>query len=160
MRKKLIAVLCFLAFVVSSCEKNTIKSVISDSDYLIFGHFYGECLGKHCVQIYKLESDKLLEDDLDKYPNSTGFYEGKFVQLSNDKFNIVKGLMNDFPKELLKESNVRVGEPDAGDWGGLYIEYNVGGVRKFWLLDKNKNNVPAKYHAFIEKVNQKIRLLQ
>ena len=43
-----------------------------------------------------------------------------------------------FPTDLLKETERVIGQPDAGDWGELYVEYNLNGVRKFWLLDQKK----------------------
>lgn len=46
----------------------------SKSGYIIFGHFYGECLGEKGIEIFTLEDDKLFEDSNDRYPSSTGFY--------------------------------------------------------------------------------------
>lgn len=45
------------------------------------------------------------------------------------------------------------------DGGGLYIEYNVNGITKYWHLDKMKSEIPEKYHTFIDKVEEKISLL-
>lgn len=132
----------------------------SKSEYIIFGHFYGECLGDKCIEIFRLEEDKLFEDRNDRYPSYTGFYSGKWEKLSNQKFNDTKDLTNDFPLDLLNETSTVIGQPDAGDWGGLYIEYNFDGIRKFWLLDQKKSNVPTKFHPFIDKVNEKINQLQ
>lgn len=39
---------------------------------------------------------------------------------------------------LLKEKKTVIGQPDAGDWGGIYVEYNANGLRKLWLLDKKR----------------------
>ena len=145
-------------FYLHSCKKD--NAILSNSDYLIFGHFYGECMGPHCIEIYKLEQSQLLEDTLDIYPNSTGFYTGNYILLSQNKFNDAKDLLNYFPNDLLSETNTVIGQPDAADGGGLYIEYNVNGIRKFWLLDQMKSNIPSKYHNFIDKVNEKIKLVQ
>jgi hypothetical protein len=117
-------------------------------------------MGEQCVEIFRLEKEKLCEDTKDQYPNSNDFYSGNYVQLSQQKFDATKDLTNCFPTDLLNETDIVIGQPDAGDWGGLYIEYNFNGVRKFWLLDQNKSNVPTKYHDFIDKVNEKIELLQ
>jgi hypothetical protein len=145
-------------FLLTSCDKDDIE--LSNSDYIVFGHFYGECMGEQCVEIFRLEKEKLCEDTKDQYPNSNDFYSGNYVQLSQQKFDAIKDLTNSFPTDLLNETDIVIGQPDAGDWGGLYIEYNFNGVRKFWLLDQNKSNVPTKYHDFIDKVNEKIELLQ
>ncbi|MBP6432206.1 MAG: hypothetical protein KA319_10590 [Ferruginibacter sp.] len=145
-----------------SCKKENVENgiTLSQTDYLVFGHFYGECIGSNCISIYRLESNQILEDTNDKYPNSTNFYDANYIRLSQQKFNDVKDLINDFPMDLLNETNNVIGQPDAGDWGGLYIEYNYNGVKKFWLLDQMKSNVPTEYHNFIDKVNAKIKLIQ
>ena len=154
----LVLALIFLSFSTNSCKKDTL--ILSDSDYLIFGHFYGECMGEGCVEIFRLEKDQLLEDTRDIYPNGTDFYQGDYTLLSQEKFQAVKELTDHFPQGLLEETEKVIGQPDAGDWGGLYIEYNSGGIRKFWLVDQMKSNLPVKYHDFIDQVNDKISLLQ
>jgi hypothetical protein len=133
-----------------SCNKN------ENSDYLIFGHFYGECGGEGCVEIFKLEDNQLFEDTKDLYPNSNDYYDGKYKSLSQEQFNSVNDLIDYFPNDLFNESNNVIGQPDAGDWGGLYIECNYNGKRKFWLIDQMKSNVPTKYHNFIDTLNAKI----
>lgn len=146
-----------LAF--TSCTKEPAIH-LRESDYLIFGHFYGECIGEQCIEIYKLEQNQLLEDTKDRYPSATDFYEADYVRLSQPQFDDTRDLVDYFPFDLLNEANTVIGQPDAGDWGGLYIEYNYNGVRKFWLLDQAKRNVPTKYHSFIDKVNEKIKQLK
>jgi hypothetical protein len=133
---------------------------LPESEYLIFGHFYGECAGEPCIEIFKIEKNKLFEDTTDVYPGSQTYYAGKYIQLSQQKFVETKDLIDSFPADLLNETNTVIGIPDGGDWGGLYVEYNFNGVRKFWLLDQLKSNVPAKYHDFIDKANEKIKQLQ
>ena len=158
MKRSILITTCLTIVLLTSCEKEDVE--LSKSDYIIFGHFYGECIGEQCVEIFRLEQEKLFEDTKDKYPNGNTFYEGNYVQLSLQKFNSTKDLTNSFPTDLLNETNTVIGQPDAGDWGGLYIEYNFNGVRKFWLLDQMKSNVPTKYHDFIDKVNEKITQLK
>ncbi len=150
----------FLAFFLSiiSCKKDELK--LSANDYFIFGHFYGMCAGETCIEIYRIEQYKLYEDTSDVYPNSTDFYNGKYIMLSKEQFNLTNNLISYFPNDLLNETSHVIGQPDAGDWGGLYIEYNINGVRKFWLIDQMKTNVAIKYHNFIDKVNEKISQLQ
>ncbi len=52
-----------------------------------------------------------------------------------------------------------IGQPDAGDWGGIYVEYKFNSVRKFWLIDQKKSNIPAYLHEFVDKTNKKIELI-
>lgn len=156
--KKQFFILCLLIITLCSCKKDSV--IPSTSDYIIFGHFYRECAGEQCIEIFRLEQNRLLEDTKDSYPNSSSFYNGNYKSLTNQKFNDAKELLNFFPNDLLTEINPVIGQPDAGDGGGLYIEYNYNGTRKFWLLDQKKSNVPSKYHNFIDKVNEKIKLIQ
>lgn len=158
MTQYILLISSFVFFSMQSCSKEDFNG--SSTDYLIFGHFYGECMGESCIEIFKLEKDRILEDTRDIYPGSHQFYDGKYVQLAPQKFNQTKDLIIDFPEDLIKENNRVIGQPDAGDWGGLYIEYNFEGTRKFWLLDQMKSNVPDKYHRFIDEVNEKIAVLQ
>ncbi len=133
----------------------------TEDDFLVFGHFYGECAGEYCVEIFKIEDAKVYEDTDDQYPGTTTFYEGDFsVELSDTSYNLVFDLIEDFPDDLWSEAEKVIGQPDAGDWGGLYIEYKKGDDHDYWVLDQMKPNVPATYHEFIDSINAKIELLQ
>jgi hypothetical protein len=157
--KRLVFILfCLIIIVSTSCKKSSEE--LPMPEYIIFGHFYGLCRGEKCIEIFRLEKDRLFEDTNDKYPNSINFYAGNYVQLTQQKFIDTKDLFNSFPKDLLSEKNNVIGQPDAGDWGGLYVECNFNGIRKFWLIDQMKSNVPSKYHNFIDKMNEKIKQLQ
>ncbi len=141
-----------------SCRKNNIG--LSSENYIVFGEFFGECEGATCVDIYRLEQDKLFEDLLDKYPAFDKYYSGAYKELSKAEFDKTKDLMDYFPEALLSETDTVIGMPDAGDWGGIYIEYNYGTTRRFWILDLNKANVPVTYQEFIDKVHEKCQLLE
>lgn len=58
----------------TSYRKSSLE--LSDSDYIIFGHFYGFYIGENCIDIYRLENSKIFEDTKDKYPNSQDYYIG------------------------------------------------------------------------------------
>ncbi|MFH6603545.1 BPTI/Kunitz domain-containing protein [Maribacter algicola] len=148
-----------LPIFVISCDDFDDATDLAVNDYLIFGHFYGECSGEGCIEIFKLENGSLFEDTQDIYPNAISYYRGNYMILNVDTFNGVNDLTTFFPLRLLGENDRIIGRPDAGDWGGLYIEYNVNGTRKFWLIDQKKDNVPPYLHTFIDKVNEKIRFI-
>jgi len=141
-----------------SCSKD-VSTEPSESDYLIFGHYYGLCQGETCIEIFKLESNKLLEDINDNYPGGRDFYNGNYIALGNTKFDLVRNLMDYFPDNLLNENDTFIGCPDCVDQGGLYIEYNFNGIRKFWRIDQSKRNVQNYLHDFMDKVNEKIDLI-
>jgi hypothetical protein len=153
-----ILLLSAFLLVFSSCKKED-EPNNGVPDYLIFGHFYGECVGEGCIEIFCLEPTRLLEDANDNYPNSANYYAADFYELSNTQFNEVNDLMEFFPDTLLSVSDVVIGQPDYADGGGLYIEYNVGNTRDFWLIDQDKNNIPTALHEFVDKVNEKIELI-
>jgi len=157
---KILFSICLTFILFISCKQEDKTLTIAQPDCFVFGHFYGKCMGEQCVEIYKLEDNKLFEDTKDKYPNRIDFYAGNYVQLSNQKWLNTNDLMRSFPADLLNETDTVIGQPDAGDWGGLYVEYNFNGVRRFWILDQMKSNVPTKYHDFIDIVNQKISFLE
>ncbi|GAB3946737.1 hypothetical protein GCM10028805_17740 [Spirosoma harenae] len=158
--RHIVWVLTSLLIIGLSACKNDLPVELANSDYLVFGHFYGECAGEGCIEIFKLEPNRLLEDKRDRYPTATDFYAGDFVALPQSQFDSVRDLVDSFPVALQKENNRVIGQPDAGDWGGLYIELQHKGSRQFWLIDQAKQHVPTEYHGFIDKVNQKIKLLR
>ena len=153
-------VLIFSVLILSltGCRSNPIE--LSATDYIVFGHYYGECMGNNCIEIFRLEKDYLFEDTTDVYPSGRNFYNGKYITLPDSDFQKTKDLIDYFPKALLTEKDTVIGMPDATDGGGLYIEYNYEGTHKFWLIDNFKTNVPSKYHNFMDKVTEKINRLQ
>ena len=65
-------------------------------------------------------------------------------------------LINQVPEALLDEPNGVIGMPDAGDWGGYYVEVRRDGVVQFWLIDTMEGNIPEFLHSFNEKVRAAI----
>jgi hypothetical protein len=108
----------------------------------------------------KIVSKNSFEDINDVYPGTITQTVPNYVQLPNQKFLVTQDLMTFFPPELLNDSNAIIGMPDASDGGGLYIEYNFNGIHKKWQIDQFQQNVPQRYHTFMDKVNEKINQLQ
>lgn len=160
MMKKIIfplfAILVFCIF--SSCDKDDVNTS-GKVDYLIFGTFYGECGGEGCVEIFKIESDRLLEDNKDIYPGADFYPFDDFEVLSQEKFELVKDLVDFLPPSLLQEESGVFGQPDAGDWGGAYVEYKAGSIHKYWLLDQMESNMPEAFNVFVDKINEKEALI-
>ena len=76
--KVIIYTLTFLVF--CSCNKDD-EIELNQTVFLVFGHFYGECIGEECVEIFKLTTNKLYEDTNDNY-SGTDF---SFFELGIDK---------------------------------------------------------------------------
>ncbi|MFD3002809.1 hypothetical protein ACFS7Z_20745 [Pontibacter toksunensis] len=131
----------------------------ANSDYLVFGLFYGECEGSECVQVYRLDNNSLYKDKNSHYPSFYSFYSGRFEKLSDKKYKQVCSITAEIPQELIKRKSGIIGQPDEGDWGGLYIEYSDKGEKKFWIIDKNKTNLPKYLHPFVDDVEEAIKLL-
>ena len=152
--KKIIYLSFLLLFLACDNEdnKNQNNQLLSGDNYLIFGHFFGECGGEECVETFKLTKSELYEDTLDHYIAK----EFTFVKLSDEKYQIAKGLDLSFPYQLLEETEVTIGQPDAGDWGGLLIKYSNNGNPRYWAVDLKKENVPQYLHKFIDDVRNTI----
>lgn len=146
--------ICFYTACTRHCDQYP-----AQMNYFMFGHFYGMCSGERCIEIYRIQDNAVHEDIIDQYPARDDFYQGNYVKLSQQYYQLVKDLPADFPPGLWAESNSVIGGPDQADGGGLYLEYNFNGMHRFWLIDNNKNHVPVAYHAFIDKVRDKISVL-
>ena len=139
---------------VGSCGKEDIR--IDDGDYLIFGHYYGFCLGEECIETFKLTDSKLYEDTNDNYSGE----DFNFVALDQSLFEQVKDLEVAFPSELFSDDgDGTFGCPDCADGGGLFIQKVIGGETNTWRIDQTKQNVPKYLHTFMDKINEKIALI-
>ena len=143
-------------FVIStlfSCNKDNDENDKTQFDYLIFGKS-GECLGENCVETFKITDTTLYEDTLD-----TPFQNFEFVALENAKFNQVKDLINFFPNQLLNQNQTVFGCPNCLDQGELFIQYSRNGIVKSWRIDQDKSQIPDYLHSFVDKVNEKIVII-
>ena len=139
-----------------ACNKDDDSEInINEQNFLIFGHFYGECFGEGCVETFKLTDKSLSEDTIDDYNGQNM----EFVELENETFEQVKNIMDFFPNQLLNQNETVFGCPDCADGGGLFIQYSENGNKKSWRIDQVKDNVPTYLHNFIDKVNEKIELI-
>lgn len=129
------------------------KASVERPAIIVFGHFYGKCEGVNCVEIFKLSGDVLLEDGTDQYPSFDTFYEGKFVLVKGAIEIGLEELRSDFPFELLNRRSGVIGTPEAFDGGGFYLEYQESGIRKFWIIDRNKKTLPRYLHDYVDQMN-------
>lgn len=144
-----------LSLILYSCNSEEGQPTNKDGDYLIFGHFYGFCAGESCIEIFKLTDTKLYEDTEDNY----ALEQFNFEEKENEKFNLAKDLIDYFPTELLSETENVLGCPDCSDGGGIFIELSKNGTVNSWRIDQFKQNVPDYLHNFMDKVNEKISLI-
>jgi len=170
---KLFLSVLFVLLLFSSCENEEnlfIENPGSDTEIeaistnelasrgptITFGRYYGKCQGKACVEIFKLIDITLLEDSLDKYPTTGGFYQGSFRDFKGSEKIKTSDILPSFPLELLDSKLIIYGTPDAGDWGGIYLEYQDGLHHRYWLLDLKVQNNPRNLRAYVSLIDKKI----
>ncbi len=153
--KTIIITLALIGLLFTGCKKSDNSVQVNKMDYLIFGHFHGECEGEECIETFKLTAEILYEDTLDHY-NAENF---EFIELSSEKFEQVKDLIDCFPEELKKQKDTTFGCPDCIDQGGIFIQYSENGVVQSWRMEKGNIESSVFLNSFINKVNEKIRLI-
>jgi len=148
----------------TGCKDEECGDPASKEAYFIFGSFFGECAGEGCVRIFKVEDGELYEDDLDHYPSYPSPLETHWNKLSKEKYEKVKDLPSEIPPQLFDETDHVLGIPDGGDWGGIYFEIKyTGGLASksgTWVLDMNESNMAQVYNDFVDKIQEKIALIQ
>ena len=151
--------LFFITFLLSvSCAEQKVQPE-DENAYILFGHFYGFCMGEQCIEIFKLTDSELFEDLKDQYPSSQEFYIGDYKKLDQEKFELVKSLKNNIPFELTQEKNHRIGTPDVTDGGGVYFAIVNERGTKYWLIDQFDQNIPVYLKPFKDQINQSISLI-
>lgn len=154
MTKYTLPILLLLA-VVPSCSPDE-PQVPQGDTYLIFGHFYGKCVGEQCVETFKLTDTQLFEDSRDDFTGT----EFNFNRLLSDAlFKQVRNLRDALPKELMQSDSASFGCPNCADQGGLFIQYAEKGSIKTWRIDLFTANIPSYLHLFVDQVNEKIALI-
>jgi hypothetical protein len=137
---RIVFLFCLIAIV--SCDKDETNQPCETfaEDHLIFGTYYGECIG-NCSFLFKIKQCQVFEDDMEYYYNE----ELKFKPdaLSVDEYTIAEEALMKFPDELWNEQDTVFGIPDAYDQGGIFIQRNLNGEIKSWNLDTNEEVLPA-----------------
>ena len=152
--------LLLIGLILAACQQDDQIESEPSLDYLIFGHFYGECIGERCVEMYKLTNQFLYEDFSDSYPGKSKPDLHNFLKLNNDLFEKVKPLRSKISQELLNTTAQIIGQPDNGDWGGIYFEISEGGENKYWFIDKMRSNLPSYLVPFVEEIERDIELIK
>ena len=96
--KKIILLLATIG-IITSCSNDDNENItivddenitLNQDDFLIFGHFYGFCIGESCIETFKLTDNKLFEDTIDDYLGENL----DFTELDNTTFEEVKDLID------------------------------------------------------------------
>ena len=153
-------VLIAIAFILlSSCGEDKPTGTYFDRNYIVFGSFYGECIGNNCVKMYKIENGVLSGDHSEFYVWNS-FYEGSFFTMPQSEYDLVKKIINYIPPSLLVEPQGNIGSPNSHDQGGLYLELNVNYSRKFWKIDMDTIAIPHYLIPITDTIKTYIQRLQ
>ncbi|HQP03355.1 MAG: hypothetical protein KBB11_02475 [Bacteroidales bacterium] len=133
----------------TSCDSDN-DTQLNNGDYIIFGHYYGECIGNNCVLNYKLTADKLYEDTNHNYAGNGEF---SFTEMSNESYIRVKHILSLLPDELLQSDSQTFGCPDCADQGGMLIQLRKDGSTKTWRIDQDEAALPEYLHTVIDTIN-------
>ena len=151
-----ILLIALTSFLVACNKTDDETNQAAENAELVFGHYYGECAGETCVEIFKLTRSQLLEDKNDPY---AGQGELDFTPLSIEKFQLVSELVSKVPDELLAEEDQTFGCPDCGDWGGIFVQWIDGGQTQEWQIDMVQESIPDYLHEFVAEINAAIALI-
>lgn len=158
MKLKLFTLISLIALSFQACKKDPI--VKNNSNYLLFGTYYGFCHGPDCVTLYKLEDAKLYKNNTQEKPDDAIFYTGSFTQLAQPLYDSVMDLENKIPAALLSHTEYRIGCPDCADGGGIYVEYSKSGITRHWFIDTQKFYVPEDLHPFMDEIWATMEILK
>ena len=151
--KYCLLIVCALS--IFSCGTEEEKGLCDspEGDQLIFGTYYGECIG-NCTFLFKIENCEVFEDDMEWFYGED--LKFKPDALTNDEYLIAEEALNKFPNDLWNEQVDSVfGIPDAYDQGGIFIQKITNGELKSWNLDTNEEVLPtylAEYAAVLKTI--------
>jgi len=148
MRKLL--VIGLLGLIALSCKKSTEK--LEKGDFIVFGSFYGFCMGEECREMYMITDEKLYEDVDD---SSTDEY----VELPSDLFAAVADLESAIPSELIEQPDSTFGCPDCHDQGGVYLKIKKDGLAQSWTIDNDLEAIPAYLNGIVNLIHEKVELI-
>jgi len=148
--KKLILPLFFLSLLgLSSCGRDNGQPV----QYLIFGQ-YGDCPAG-CIEYYKYnEGDNTLyKSTSDPMPGNTPVSAlVDFAEYTGPVPEALYELIENIPSAIYDEDTV-IGQPDAFDAGGFYIEIKQDAAPQYWRIDRSLDNMPEELHNFMTRVS-------
>lgn len=129
-----------------------------EQDYIIFGDFYGFCLGDNCIDYYKIQNGILYKDLEDKYPNANMTYQFQVHPLPLEA-NSVMDIGAEIDSDIYGEDPT-IGSPDAMDQGGYYIEILSDGQKHQWRIDKIRQSVPDYLHPLCDSLDHYMEVLE
>lgn len=153
MKSKIIFATFIIILILSvSCTKEKLDNI----EYFAFGSATDFCLN-NCADFFMIKDGNIYPDDMDHYNGSTLAF--KTDALPNEKYNLVKNLIDRFPKYLINKPNKIFGCPDCADQGGIHIEIKENGQIIRWHIDTNISNTPTQIQDYVEDIEAIIEQL-
>jgi len=131
--------------VLTSCKKDPAPV---EPDSFSFGRAVGFCQG-NCATFYKIQNNSLYPDNIDYYKGEVTY---KKEALAEEKFLLVKHLLDSFPAFLENQPGKTYGCPDCYDQGGIHIFYTKKGQSMFWHIDTNISSLPPEIKDYIQRM--------
>jgi hypothetical protein len=156
--------LILLSIFAYACKEDATTATNEELEYLIFGRFAGECQGDQCIEIYKLEINKLYEAE-DIYPTSSSQnnsfpYQADFTEIDNPSSAAFLELISNLPLKLFNEKEHDIGCPDCADQGGYFTEAGFASSHFNWRIDADRSAIPAYLSPYMDLLDEKILLLR
>lgn len=151
--------LLIVALLITGCKKDPFNDRQWTSNYVIFGQFFRFCIGEKCIEVYKLTDNGLYEDIQDQYLNKPGLDYKGFAKLNDSLRQKVNGFPSSIPIELYSFPDSTFGMPDAGDWGGYYLEVSRSGKKSVWYIDKMQSNLPEFLKPLATAIESNVEIL-
>ena len=103
-----------------------------------------------CVKNFQIRNKQLFADKMEKCSDPQQY---ESTPLPNDKYQLAKSLLENFPAYLLGNPDKTFGCPDCLDQGSINIELkdNTGRVR-YWHIDTRENTQPLEIQAYIKQL--------
>jgi hypothetical protein len=146
MKKLMLLLLTVLVF--GACKES--EEPLQDA--FVFGRWSAFCTG-NCIQIYKLENDKLYVDNLNSFREAATITY-KPTPLSNQYVAKAKSLRDSFPQSLLENPFSVIGCPDCADQGGIYLAFDNREGTLYWQIDADETTWPEVIRPYLEELTE------
>ncbi|HNP07264.1 MAG TPA: hypothetical protein PKN99_06540 [Cyclobacteriaceae bacterium] len=152
--KNLLVMLLLVLTTLSGCEENTRPN---SDEVLIFGVAYGYCVGD-CAHFFQIKEGALFKDNIARYPEEELHFDKD--PLPEDKYQVAKSLLTQFPEFLKERPNETIGCPDCADQGGYHLILNMNNAIQYWHIDTSVDSQPAEIRAYMDQVRTVLEQLQ
>lgn len=126
-------------------------------DYIIFGYHCGEC-ANNCATMWKIDSQGVYKDTTDSFFGREGPFVFSGFKLDNSKFQKVKEVIPQIPKDLILSKDSVFGKPDNHDQCGLYIQIKTKDRIGNWDIDPD--SIPEFAKLFVSQIDVLITKLE